>query len=111
MELYSHLTSKMPPSAPVADNDTGDFFKSMLKLAAPLISEIFPPAAPLVMAGLPLADAGINAISGAVKNARLKKATQKAPVKTPVTPARKAKLTRKEIHAEIARLQSLLASL
>jgi len=75
-ELYSNLAQQMPPSAPVADNASGDFFRRLIKVAAPVISTIFPQAAPVVKTVAGAADSGIAAIQRNRENKSAKKAKQ-----------------------------------
>jgi len=96
-QLYETVVSQMPPSVPVADNDAGDWFKRVIKIAAPIASKIFPTAAPVINAGAGLATKGI----GAIQQRRETKKKQKSVVKKP---------TRAEIQKEINRLTNLLRS-
>lgn len=63
LQLYSNIAAQMPVSAPVADNDAGEWFKKMLKIAGPLIADIFPEVAPLIKPATALANKGIDALS------------------------------------------------
>lgn len=82
MSLYSRMAAQMPPAAPVADNDAGEWFRKMIKMATPLIADIFPEIAPILKPLAGMADRGVVALSKHHKEKvearnKLKKANQK----------------------------------
>lgn len=99
-ELYQKIVTELPPSVPVHDNNHGDFFKKIVNVATPLVSSLFPTAAPVIGAASGLATKGIDALS---KNRQRKKAAK--------TPAARKQLTKSEISAEIQRLNRMLRSM
>lgn len=60
--LYSHMSRQIPPAVMRKDNDAGDFFKRMIKVAGPLVKTLFPPAAAFVDPLSGMATRGIDAI-------------------------------------------------
>jgi hypothetical protein len=100
-ELYQKIVSELPPSVPVADNNAGDFFKKIVNVATPLVSSLFPSAAPIIGAASGLANKGIDALS---RNRQRKKAQKK-------NQANSKKLTKAEISAEIQRLNRMLRNM
>jgi hypothetical protein len=78
-QLYSAMSMQIPPAVVRADNDAGDFFKKMIGVAAPLVSKIFPPAAPFVAPISGLATRGVDALS---QRRKAKKQNQQQKPKT-----------------------------
>jgi hypothetical protein len=72
-KLYAEMARAIPASVPVADNDAGDFFKKMIKVAGPIVGTLFPAAKPLVAGGQAALTKGVDALSQRRKN---KKALQ-----------------------------------
>jgi len=94
-ELYTSMVAQMPPSSPVGDNASGDFFKRMIKIATPIISTMFPTAAPVVNSVASLANKGIDKVQA--NRQRKKETTVKG-----------KKQSEAAVRAEIKRLQKLL---
>jgi len=100
-ELYQKLVNELPASVPVADNNAGDFFKKIVNVATPLVSSLFPTAAPVIGAASGLATKGIDALS---KNRQRRKENKK----TQVTRKQPSKA---EISSEIQRLNRMLRNM
>jgi len=79
VELYSKIAAKMPVAAPVADNDAGEWFRKMIKIATPLIADIFPEFAPIIKPLAGMAERGVVALS---KHHKEKASKRKTAAKT-----------------------------
>lgn len=89
-QLYDSIASSMPPATAVANNASGDFFKTLVNIATPLIKTMFPTMAPVIHNVSSAAQQGIQLLQNQ-RQAKLARAPIPTTVKS-LTPAEKQML-------------------